>query len=72
MPIKNGVSKYASGTASVTVFFPDEKVCCNYCLFCKYEDSYKRYSCRITDEWLLYPFHGIGANCPLKFEGGKQ
>lgn len=64
----NGVSHYAKGTGLISVYFPDGKICCNYCLFCRYEDAYRRYSCRATSEWLLTPFATVGDNCPLKFE----
>jgi hypothetical protein len=65
---KNGVTSYTKATATMDIFFPDGKVCCNYCLLCRYEEAYKRYSCRITNEWLLSPFTGIGTSCPLQFK----
>ena len=66
---KNGVGFYTTGKASVTVFFPENEVKCQYChRFLRYEDYAKRYSCRLTDERLLHPFEGIGMECPLEFE----
>ena len=70
---KNGVGFYTTGNASVTVFFPENEVKCQYChRFLRYEDYAKRYSCRLTDERLLHPFEGIGFECPLEFEEGEE
>ena len=59
---------YTIGNVDVEIGFPENKVQCNYCMFCKYEESYKRYSCRLTYEWLLDPMHRIGCKCPIKFK----
>lgn len=64
----NGILKYTKGVAVVPVFFPENKVSCQYCPFCKYEDRYYRYSCRLTTEWLLDFKLGVGEQCPLIFE----
>lgn len=70
--MKNGVSYYTSGVASVTVHFPEDQVKCQYCQrYLKYEEFAKRYTCRITDERLLYPFERVGFECPLEFEESK-
>jgi hypothetical protein len=68
MASKSGVDSYAKGIASLNIYFPESKICCNYCLLCRYEEAYKRYSCRATDEWLLNPFIGIGEQCVIKFK----
>lgn len=66
--IESGVSYYTKATAKVPVYFPENHVACQYCrLFCRYEDAFQRYSCRLTDEWLLDVKHGVGENCPLEF-----
>ena len=63
----DGIPYYTALTAPITVHFPIDKVQCNYCsLFCRYEENFKRYSCRLTGEWLLDPFHAVGDECPLK------
>jgi len=67
------VTYYAKANVGVSVNFPEGDISCRWCkLFCRYEDSFKRYSCRLTDEWLLNPFKEIGFNCPLIFEGGES
>lgn len=66
--MNSGVLKYQKGVAEITVFFPDGKPYCNYCEYCKYEEYYKRYSCRITKEWLVTPFNSVGEICPLVME----
>lgn len=63
---KNGVSHYTIGRAVITIPFPEDCVRCQYCPYLKYEDYAKRHSCRITQEWLLYPFHGVGESCPIE------
>lgn len=69
---KNGVDWYTSGVASVEIHFPEDKVCCANCVpFCRFEEAFKRYSCRATGEQLLYPFVTIGAMCPIKFKEEK-
>ena len=65
----SGVSYYTTGKASITVFFPEGQIKCQYCPYLKYEEWAKRYSCRITQERLLRPFEGIGHDCLLEIEG---
>lgn len=53
----------------VDVYFPNGDCVCKWCpLFLRYEDAFKRYSCRLTGEWILDPTHERGANCPLIME----
>ena len=63
----NGVSHYTHGTTEVTINFPNGDEVCRWCwVFLKYEENYKRYSCKKTGEWILDPIHCIGEKCPLK------
>lgn len=65
----NGVPWYTSGVAHVPIHFPEDKVCCFNCIpFCRYEEAFRRYSCRATGEQLLYPGTTIGAQCPIQFK----
>ena len=65
----NVVTHYARGQAVVDVFFPNGDVACKWCsLFLRYEEPFKRYSCRLTGEWILDPAHECGAKCPLIME----
>lgn len=69
MSLEQGVTYYTKATADIGVNFPENKVACSWCrLFCRYEENFKRYSCRLTEEWLLNPFSEIGHNCPLIFK----
>ena len=69
MQSDGGVSWYTHATAENDVYFPEGHVACQYCqLFCRYEENFRRYGCRLTGEWLLDPFHNIGLMCPLKFK----
>lgn len=64
---ERGIAWYTKATGEITVNFPEDQVLCRWCKsFLKYEEYFKRYSCRLTDEWILDPFHSIGMLCPLK------
>ena len=70
---EDGIPFYTEMEANVRVYFPCEHVTCNYCqLFCRYEENFKRYSCRLTGEWLIDPFHCVGEKCPLRKIENKQ
>lgn len=63
-----GVTHYAKARITIPVNFPNGKIACQYCkLFLRYEEAFKRYSCRLTEEWLLSPMTGVGERCPLEF-----
>ena len=67
--MNNGVPFYTHGTTDVTIHFPNGDEACRWCwLFLKYEENYKRYSCKYTGEWILDPIHCRGAKCPLKIK----
>lgn len=69
LPHQNTVTWYTSGTAHVPVKFVEDKVCCANCIvFCRYEEPFRRYSCRATGETLLRPATEIGAQCPIEFD----
>ena len=64
------VRYYTNGTATVAIHFPEDDVFCRWCpLFLRYEEAYRRYSCRLTGEWILDPFNERGQKCPLQFNG---
>ena len=65
----SGVDRWIKAKGEVKVNFIPGKVSCNYCVFCRYEEAYRRYSCRLSnDRWIYAPFTGIAEHCPLKFE----
>lgn len=64
----DGIPYYTRLELRIQISFPKDKVVCQYCrLFCRAEENFKRYSCRLTDEWLLDPFHERGQMCPLTY-----
>lgn len=63
-----GVSYYTRGTASLFVYFPEDKTTCQWCPYVRTEDSLKRYRCLLTGEYLPYPFTARGNECPVIFE----
>ena len=77
MALYRGATYFTTGTAMVNISFPEDKVKCTNCRFIKHEEALKRYSCRATDEILLYPHQGIGQQCPIVFhvqvdKGGRK
>lgn len=64
----SGIPWYTDMTVTVTVHFPTDHISCNYCQFCRNEDRYQRFSCRLTREWLVFPFDDVGRECPLKLK----
>ena len=66
--IKRGVDHYTVGKATVKVYFPEDKTVCQWCPFCRNEDSLKRWKCLITGEYLVYPFVSVGNQCPIILE----
>lgn len=62
----NEVLAYGHGQAVVDVYFPNGDVACRWCpLFLRYEEAFRRYSCRLSGEWIADPIHGRGQLCPL-------
>lgn len=50
--------------ATVDLFFPEGDVCC---ALCPLLETYSRFQCRRTGEYLLDK-NGVGFYCPLKLE----
>ena len=65
---ENGVKFYRKGQAAVTVHFPENEVSCNWCPFCRAEDTLKRYWCRLTNDMIYNPYAGRNSSCPIHFE----
>ena len=70
--VKGEVLYYTTGVATVVVNFPEDRVVCQWCPYCRNEDSLKRWKCLLTDEYLVYPFQGRGNECPVEFPGGEE
>lgn len=63
------VTFYTHGRAETQINFPNGDEACRWChLYLRYEDAYKRYSCRLTGEWILDPMNERGASCPLAID----
>ncbi len=61
-----GVSYYT--TASVTISFPEDDICCYRCPLMGIEIKSDREYCRRTGEYLAAARHIVGMSCPLHFE----
>lgn len=67
---KNGVLWFTKGTANIQVNFPEDKVACQYCPFCRSENDLKRFWCRLTNTMIYNPFiPELPENCPVEFTG---
>ena len=65
---ESGVRFYTTGVAQVKISFPEGETSCNWCPFCRAEESLRRYWCRLTNEMLYNPYAGRGENCPVRLE----
>ena len=63
-----GVTYYTRGTATIEVFFPEDRVVCQWCSHCRYEEGLKRWKCLLTGEYLVNPFASRGNKCPIVIE----
>lgn len=73
MGIKNGVSYYTKADVTMTISFPEDRVCCRYCPLCvKDPDNYGRLVCFESREILVYPDVTIGANCKIRLKGDQD
>lgn len=68
----NGVSYYTKAYGTVCVYFPEDRVTCQWCLYVRNEDSLKRHRCLLTGEYLVYPFTERGNECPPVIEEGEE
>ena len=62
---ENGVKFYTKAIVEIIVNFPENRTVCQWCPYCRNEDSLRRWKCLITGEYIVYPFDCIGDKCPL-------
>lgn len=67
----NKVLWYTKGRLTLEVSFPEDRTVCQWCPYCRNEDSLRRWKCLLTGEYLVYPFHSTGNECPIIFEQTK-
>lgn len=65
----NCVTFYKSGTAHVTIHFPNGETVCRWCPYARYEENLHRHLCLFTREYLPFPMNTRGYHCPIQFEG---
>lgn len=65
-PTSKAVTWYAHGYMHFECSFPNGKLSCNCCDFCRSENSGQRCRCMQTGEILYAPTLDIGRKCPLK------
>ena len=64
---EGGVKYYTFGTIKMEIGFPEDKICCRWCRFCRDEKTVDRHWCRLTND-ILYNISLRGDKCPIKFK----
>lgn len=66
----NGVDYYLKAEIVTNIAFPEGKVKCQYCKYCRAESDLKRFWCRIEDRLIYNPFaEGLPEFCPANITG---
>lgn len=69
----NGVSYYTKGNVLLVINFPENKVKCQYCPFCRSENELKRFWCRLTNQMIYNPFYAeLPEFCPCEITGETE
>lgn len=63
----NGIEYYTKGKAEVDIFFPEDKITCQWCDYCAAEYQLDRYHCKLTPTKRIIqnPFVGRPSFCPI-------
>lgn len=61
----DGVTWYSYGYATVTVPFPEDKVCCRYCPYMRSDAGGVRHKCVLTDH-VLFGLDWRPEDCPVE------
>jgi len=70
VPTKNGIDYYLVAEIKTNIYFPEGKVKCQYCPYCRAENELKRYWCRIKNTMIYEPFvEGLPDFCPANLTG---
>lgn len=72
MTLKSGVTHYETRYAIVPIHFPDGKIVCSGCRFCRSDEALRRFRCLLTDDILYRPVTETGARCPVRTEDGHE
>ena len=63
--LNTGVDWYAETAICFTEYFPEGRVCCRVCRFCRHNQSFGTYSCLLTEEYLeKSDLDSRGRQCP--------
>lgn len=64
---KDGVQWYTQTTIAFDEYFPEGRVCCRVCRFCRYDKNFGAFSCMITNECLEREnLDGRGKDCRVQ------
>lgn len=66
--LESGVKFYTKAYLKTPLYFPEQELCCWYCLlFNKHTEE-----CRMTNETIFKPKLYVGWECPLEWEGRNE
>lgn len=67
---ESDVQWFVKAVIKQDVFFPEGKVKCQYCPFCRSESDLKRFWCRLNNQMIYNPFvEELPEECPLELTG---
>lgn len=65
-----GVTYFTNGEIRLVVHFPENKVMCRYCPFCRSESDLGRFWCRLTNNMIYNPnVPELPEHCPVEITG---
>lgn len=66
----NGVAYFTMAEIRLDLSFPEDKVKCHYCPFCRSEGDLNRFWCRLTNNMIYNPFApALPEFCPAELTG---
>lgn len=68
-----GVSYYTEGKAEISIYFPENDVCCVWCPFCRSEAELRRFWCRLTNHMVYNPNYAeLPDFCPITISNNER
>lgn len=69
---RGGAKYYTFGVINgLKVSFPENRVSCSECDFARHWEAFGRYECILTHERIMYPYDGVGNECPIELDNER-
>lgn len=69
MPNETSVDFYSHGVIRMNMCFPNGKVDCRHCRFCRFREPYALFQCILTDEFIeKYDLDTRHPHCPVEIQ----